>query len=149
MRERRTRVAGETAQLPRLSSFLREFWADAALPPAAAYAFQVALEEVFMNVATHGAPEGRPAEVAVSLRHDDGQLVLLIEDDGPAFDPLTLPQPNVHAPLEERRIGGLGVHLIRQLMDAVSYERDGACNRLRLCKRIGAATDGVRAEGSG
>ena len=138
-------MAGEAAQLPGLTRFLREFWAAAALPPEAAHPFEIALEEVFINVATHGTLAGRPAQVGVSLQRDGEELTLLIEDDGPAFDPLTLPPPDVHARLEERRIGGLGVYLVRQLMDDVSYERDGTRNRLRLRKRVaqagGAASD--------
>jgi serine/threonine-protein kinase RsbW len=136
MNECRTSVAGEPAQLPRLTRFLREFWAAAALPAEAANPFEIALEEIFINVATHGAPAGRPAQVDVSLRRDGEELTLLIEDDGPAFDPLKLPAPNIHAPLAERHVGGLGVHLVRQLMDAVSYEREGGRNRLRLRKRV-------------
>ena len=140
-------VAGEPSQLPRLTRFLREFWAAAALPPEAANPFEIALEEIFINVATHGAPAGRAAQVDVSLRREGEELTLLIEDDGPAFDPLTLPTPNIHAPLEDRRVGGLGVHLVRQLMDAVSYERDGGRNRLRLCKRVARTGGGDSGQG--
>lgn len=147
MNERRTSVAGEPSQLPALTRFLREFWAAAALPPEAAPPFEIALEEVFINVATHGAPAGRPAQVEVSLRREGEELTLLIEDDGPAFNPLTLPTPNVHARLEDRRVGGLGVHLVRQLMDAVSYERDGARNCLRLRKRLALAGTAGRDRG--
>ena len=137
--ERHTKVTGEPSQLPALTRFLREFWAEAALPPEAAHPFEIALEEIFINVATHGAPAGRSAQVEVSLQCEGEELTLLIEDDGPAFNPLTLAAPNVHARLEERRVGGLGVHLVRHLMDAVSYERDGAWNRLRLRKRVAPA----------
>jgi anti-sigma regulatory factor (Ser/Thr protein kinase) len=61
---------------------------------------------------------------------------LTVEDNGPEFDPLTLPQPNLEANLADRPIGGLGVFLVRQLMDTVSYHRVGACNRLSMSKRI-------------
>jgi serine/threonine-protein kinase RsbW len=146
--ERRIVVAGEPSQLPMLTLFLREFWAAAALPPATAHAFEIALEEIFINVATHGAPAaGRPPRVEVGLRHDGEELTLLIEDDGPAFNPLTLPAPDVHARLEDRRVGGLGVYLVRQMMDAVSYERAGSCNRLRLRKRV--ALGGIANAGRG
>jgi serine/threonine-protein kinase RsbW len=145
--ERHTTVAGEPSQLPGLTRFLREFWAATALPPEAAHSFEIALEEAFINVATHGALPGRPAQVTVSLQREGEQLTLVIEDDGPAFDPLKLPVPDVRAPLEERRVGGLGVHLVRQLMDAVSYERDGSRNRLRLRKRI--AGSGIASAGQG
>ncbi len=64
--------------------------------------------------------------------------MMTIEDDGPRFDPLSLPPPDVTASLDERPIGGLGLFLVRQLMDAVSYDRVGARNRLRMTKRVGA-----------
>jgi serine/threonine-protein kinase RsbW len=69
----------------------------------------------------------------------------MVEDDGPAFDPLLLPAPDVAASLEERKVGGLGVFLVRQMMDAVSYQRVAARNQLRMTKRLiaGGAAPGV------
>jgi serine/threonine-protein kinase RsbW len=63
-------------------------------------------------------------------------MILTIEDDGPPFDPLSLPPPDVTASLEERRVGGLGVFLVRQMMDEVSYQRTGKRNQLRTSKRV-------------
>jgi anti-sigma regulatory factor (Ser/Thr protein kinase) len=60
----------------------------------------------------------------------------MIEDDGPSFDPLSLAAPDVTASLEERRVGGLGVYLVRQMMDAVCYQRVGARNQLSMTKRV-------------
>lgn len=135
MSERRISVAAEAAQLPALTRFLQEFCAAAALPAADALAFELALEEVFMNVVMHGAPQGRAPRVEVSLALGADGLALTVEDDGPAFDPLSLPPPDVAAGLEQRPVGGLGVHLVRRLMDAVHYHRAGDRNRLRLVKQ--------------
>ncbi len=145
----RTSVPAEAAQLPALTRFLRDFWAATALPPTAAHPFEVALEEIFMNVATHGSSAGRIACVEVSLALEHGEFTLAIDDDGPAFDPLTLPAPNVHARLEDRRVGGLGVYLVRQMMDAVSYVREGSHNRLRMSKRLAPASAAPGATGQG
>jgi serine/threonine-protein kinase RsbW len=136
-RKARMVVPSETAQLPALTRFLQEFWAAAALPAESAQAFEVALEESFVNIAMHGAPAGR-ARVEVSLHLAGGQLALTVEDDGPAFDPLSVAPPNVHARLEERPVGGQGIHLVRQMMDQVSYRRVGKRNQLRMSKRIGS-----------
>lgn len=135
MSGRRISVPGDAAELAALTRFLQEFCAAAALPAADALAFELALEEVFMNVVMHGTPQGRAPRVEVSLALGDGGLTLTVEDDGPAFDPLSLPPPDVAASLEQRPVGGLGVHLVRRLMDAVRYDRDGDRNRLSMVKQ--------------
>jgi anti-sigma regulatory factor (Ser/Thr protein kinase) len=131
-----TSVTGESAQLAVLTQFLQEFWSAADLPAAETVTFELALEEIFMNVVMHGSPGGRVPRVEVSLALRDGCLTLMIEDDGPSFDPLSLTAPDVTASLEERRVGGLGVYLVRQMMDAVSYQRLGGRNQLRMTKRV-------------
>ena len=134
--KRNTSVTSEAAQLPLLTQFLREFWSAADLPPAETLTFELALEEIFMNVVMHGSPAGPVARVEVSLALRDGCLTLMIEDDGPSFDPRSLAAPDVTASLEERRVGGLGVYLVRQMMDAVSYQRLGGRNQLSMTKRV-------------
>jgi serine/threonine-protein kinase RsbW len=134
--KRHTSVTGDAAQLSTLTRFLQEFWSAADLPPAETASFELALEEIFMNVVMHGSPAGPTPCVEVSLALCDGCLTLMIEDDGPAFDPLSLAAPDVEASLEERRVGGLGVYLVRQMMDAVRYERLGAHNQLSMTKRV-------------
>jgi len=138
VKEQRTSVPSDAAQLPVLHQFLQEFWSTALLPPAQAYPFELALEEVFINVVMHGSMAGNTPSVEVSLALAHGDLTLTIEDDGPQFDPLSLPPPDVAASLSERPIGGLGLFLVRQLMDAVSYDHLAGRNRLRMTKRVGS-----------
>jgi serine/threonine-protein kinase RsbW len=134
--KRQMSVPSDAAQLSILTQFLQEFWTAADLPPAETVSFELALEEIFMNVVMHGSPAGRVPRVEVSLALCDGCLTLMIEDDGPSFDPLSLAAPDVTASLEERHVGGLGVYLVRQMMDAVSYQRLGARNQLSMTKRV-------------
>lgn len=136
MNERRTSVPSEAAQLPVLAQFLHEFWSAAELPPAQALAFEIALEEIFMNVVMHGSPAGSKGRVEVCLALSNDNFTLAVEDEGPPFDPLTIPTPDIKARLEERRVGGLGVYFVRQLMDAVSYTRVGPRNQLRMTKHL-------------
>jgi serine/threonine-protein kinase RsbW len=137
--ERRTAVPAVAAQLPALTQFLQDFWSAASLPPAQAMSFELALEEVFMNVVAHGSLPGTVPRVEVALVLADGGVVMSIEDDGAEFDPLTLPGPDVQATIVERRVGGLGVFLVRKMMDAVSYQRIGSRNQLRMSKHIEAS----------
>jgi serine/threonine-protein kinase RsbW len=134
--ERQTSVPSDAAQLPVLSRFLQDFWTEFNLPAAAALMFELALEEVFINVVMHGSDSDEVPRVEVSLTLAEGVVTLTVEDDGAPFDPLSLPAPDVSASLEGRRVGGLGVFLVRQVMDSVSYRRRGTVNQLRMTKNL-------------
>jgi serine/threonine-protein kinase RsbW len=134
--ERHTAVPSDAAQLPALLTFLQDFWSELKLPPTEALTFELALEEVFMNVVMHGSHADRAPGVKVSMTLVDGGVTLTVEDDGPPFDPLSLPAPDLTASLEARRVGGLGVFLVRQVMDSVRYERRGTTNCLQMAKHI-------------
>jgi len=134
--EQRTTVPADAAQLPALAQFLQAFWTAQKLPPAQALTFELALEEVFLNVVLHGAPPGPLPRIEVTLVLLGHDLTMTIEDTGPHFDPTSLPPPDVTASAASRPVGGLGVFLVRQMMDAVSYERVGERNRLRMTKYL-------------
>lgn len=135
-RRRTAAVSAEATQLAVLTQFLRDFWTEERLPPEHALSFELALEEIFVNVVTHGAPQGKAPEVEVTLLLCDRDLSMTLEDDGPHFDPLARPSPDVTAELSDRPVGGLGIFLVRKLMDAVSYERVATRNRLMMSKRL-------------
>lgn len=131
------RTTATVEELPALVDFLQRVWQDWALPAAAAFPFELALDEVFMNVVMHGTtPDGSPREVSVLLRHAGSAVTMVMEDDGPAFDPLTLDAPDIDAPIEERELGGLGVFLVRELMDELSYAYTGTHNQLTMRKVV-------------
>jgi serine/threonine-protein kinase RsbW len=134
--ERHTAVPGDAAHLPALLTFLQDFWSELNLPATEALPFELALEEVFMNVVMHGSHTDRAPLVKVSMTLVGGGVTLTVEDDGPPFDPLSLPAPDVTASLEARRVGGLGVFLVRKVMDSVRYERRDATNLLQMTKNI-------------
>ena len=136
MNEWRRSVPSDAAQLPVLTQFLQEFWSAASLPSAQAMSFELALEEIFMNVVMHGSPAGTVPRVEVSLALAEAHLTMTVEDDGPQFDPLSLSAPDVTASIEERRVGGNGVFLVRQIMDAVAYQHVRGRNQLTMTKHI-------------
>jgi serine/threonine-protein kinase RsbW len=127
-------VPANAAQLAVLTDFLREFWSAASLASAQLRTFELALEEMFMNIVLHGTRPDKIPSVEISLAVAMEGLTMTIEDDGPQFDPLSVPAPDITAALDERPVGGLGVFLVRQIMDAVSYHRVGARNRLSMTK---------------
>ena len=101
-----------------------------------AQAVQVALDEVLSNTVRSGFTPDRVGRIDVRFDVVDDVLDILVVDDGLAFDPLARAAPDTAAPLEARPVGGLGIHLVRQLMDSVEYERREGRNRLRLRKGI-------------
>jgi serine/threonine-protein kinase RsbW len=131
-----TTLPGEESRLLEAMAFLHVFWQAESLPDELLFPFELALEEVFMNVAMHGGGEQGPATVWLELERTDGKLNLSLSDDGPAFDPLALPTPDLDAPLEERPVGGLGVYLVREMMDDVSYSHRGGRNCLSMWKSL-------------
>ncbi len=138
---RQIEVPAATENLSVLQAFLEDFWQAARLPLEAQFAFSLGLEEVFVNVVTHGISPSGAGRVFASLVADDASVELTLRDDTRAFNPLDLPAPDLEASLEERPLGGLGVHLVRTLMDAVSYRRVGDQNQLTLRKAVVRAAD--------
>jgi serine/threonine-protein kinase RsbW len=118
-----------------VTSYAREHGAAAGTLSAV----ELALEEALVNIASHAYPDA-PGEAEVGCRLDGDRLVIEILDWGAAFDPLTAPAPAPPGSVEEQPIGGLGIHLMRQVMDEVCYRREGDCNRLTLVKRLGGSS---------
>ena len=95
---------------------------------------QIAAEEVLANIISYAYPnEGGSIEITCDIE-EGKRLVIQTVDWGVPFDPLSLPDPDIEAPIEERDIGGLGVFMMRQIMDEVSYKREGERNILTLAK---------------
>lgn len=96
------------------------------------YTAQLAIEEVVSNVVRHGAcKEDRGVDIHIDI--DDDEIRITVEDEGRPFDPsCEAPAPDFDAPLEERRVGGLGVYLVKQMANRFDYERDGELNRLEV-----------------
>ena len=133
-------VPGKPGELRHLHAFLGDFWVRHDLPPGDAMRLELGLEEVFINVVTHGlaSVEMGNAPVTVDLRLQDGSLELGVEDSGPAFDPLAQGPVDTTSGMATRQMGGLGIHLVRTMLDDVRYERVGDRNRLVMVARLGS-----------
>jgi len=108
------------------------------LPARVIEASQVALDELLSNIVKAGVEPGNPAEIQVSFDFLDPVLEIVVSYNGAPFDPLARKDPDTRASLDDRAVGGLGIYLVKKLMDSVTYERVGGENRLRMTKRIDA-----------
>ena len=116
-----------------LSGFLSEVLEGELVPFEVDNAMQLAGEEAIVNIFKHGY-KGSEGPVIVKCTIEHGRVTLIIQDEAPFFNPLSLPPPDVDATLEDRKIGGLGVYLIRSLMDDVRYEQTEKGNCLIMEK---------------
>jgi len=131
------KVANELDHLPRLAAEIETFCGRHGVPYRDVNRFNLALEEVLTNAISYGFPAGGRHEIDVSVRYGDGALHATVSDDGLPFDPLGQPSPDLSAPVEHRPVGGLGIHLLRELTEAIAYRRDGDRNVLTFSLRIG------------
>jgi serine/threonine-protein kinase RsbW len=125
-------------ELEKLVGFAADFGRKAGLAGKDLFTLQLVVEELVTNVLEHGGiPAGEEAG-RVELSIGDGEMRIRLDDRGKEFNPLLLPEPAPVPPLEERPIGGLGVHFCRKLTDAQDYERRDGRNVLTLRKRLSA-----------
>ena len=112
-------------ELDRLSAAIEDFGRDDDWPPDLTFQVNLALEELWLNVVNHGH-DGGFHEVEIELTSEASAVTIEITDDGKPFNPLNEAlAPDVTASLEDRSVGGLGLHLVRTLMDELRYRREG------------------------
>ncbi len=122
------------AGFPALMDALEAHLAGAGVPDAAIAPVQIALDEVLANVLDHGGEGGASPSVDVAMRVADGRIAVQVSDDGRAFNPLEAATPDTTGSIEDRAIGGLGIHLVKTLMDTVAYERSNGRNHLQFSR---------------
>lgn len=134
-------LRNELAELERLAQFIDTFFAPLQPTEKDRMAFQLSLEEAVTNVINHGFKDGETHAFTVALSHSAGDRVTaIVTDDAVPYDPLARPPVDTSAPLQEREIGGLGVHLVKKLMDHCHYARREGKNILTLERVIRRAS---------
>lgn len=130
-------LPGEIAALPQLTQFLEMLASDWDFSGSLVLNLNLVLEEAFTNIVKYGLGNAADQRVILDFEKHPEKLIISITDKGKAFDPTSREEPDVSLPAEERQIGGLGIYLIRKMMDKVRYERKEGKNILRLEKQWG------------
>jgi anti-sigma regulatory factor (Ser/Thr protein kinase) len=131
----RLQIAPDIAEIPRLNDWVEACCAETGVGSDLVFKLTLALEEAVANVIHHAFTGAPPHRIEVALAIDDDRVIAEVIDNGHPFDPSAAPEPDRTAPLDARDPGGLGIHLIRRMMDAVDYQRVAGENRLRLQKQ--------------
>lgn len=133
-------LRSEAAALPCLIDFVEDFTRRHDLPQIERSRLLLVLEELFTNVIKYGRAEDAVATtIGVTLALEGGELTIEFNDDGPPFDPLIAALPDLERPIADRPIGGLGLHILRSLVDHARYRREGDRNYLVLRRSISFA----------
>jgi serine/threonine-protein kinase RsbW/sigma-B regulation protein RsbU (phosphoserine phosphatase) len=122
-------------ELARASAWLAQFAEGLALPAETLFRLDLGLTEALDNVVAYAFPDAAEHEIRIRIAAEGDAVRLEVEDDGRAFDPLQAERPPPPRSLEEAPIGGLGIHLIRSMLDECHYRREAGRNRLTLIAR--------------
>jgi len=125
-------MSNDIQELNKLEPFLNSFFEQENLPPSLIPQLNLAIEEAASNVIMYAYPEGEKGNVEVTLDASAGQIRTTLSDFGTPFDPLKQPEANLTDSIEDRPIGGLGIHLIKEIMSEVNYEHTAGKNVLTM-----------------
>ncbi|OGV42469.1 MAG: hypothetical protein A2X46_11375 [Lentisphaerae bacterium GWF2_57_35] len=135
-------IRNEFPQMELLAASVNQFTEEHHVAPDQAYKLSLALEEMVSNVIKYGFDDADEHDINVAVALETDLIHLRIEDDGHEFNPLTLPAPDTEKPIAEREIGGLGIHLVKNMCDDIRYTRIEGRNILEIyIRRKGAAAE--------
>ena len=127
------KIAAEVDKLQDVISFVDTVLEENDCPMKAQMQIDIALEELFVNIANYAYPNGS-GEAEIHAVPSPGQIEITLIDSGIPYDPLAKPDPDVTLPAEERQIGGLGIFMSKKLMDDISYRYSDGKNILTIKK---------------
>jgi len=129
-------VDADPSGLRAVSTAFAEFAEAHSLPADVRRSINISLDELLANALSHGRNGRDPCSVTVEVKLDEERVTVIFTDDGTPFDPFGREAPDTTLPVEMRPIGGLGLHLVGQLMDEVSYQRRDGHNVVVLVKQL-------------
>jgi len=130
---------GKLDELVRISAEIGQFCQSNQLQNEVEFDLNLAIEELFVNIVKHGGCAGMPEAAKFVLQFDGTDVLVRFADRGVPFNPLDLPPLDPFATLEQRGRGGLGVHLVRQIMVDLCYQRVDGWNRMTMRRATTAA----------
>lgn len=138
-------LRNQRSEIARMFTLLEGFCQSHGISEDDMFNVRLVLDEAVINVIVHGYEDTREHQINVALALDGSRLAIHIDDDGVAYNPLDAPPPRFDLPIEQRRIGGLGVHIMKTLAKSVEYSRDNERNNLDIVIQVGAQDESAPA----
>ena len=129
-------LTNDISEVSKLNEFVEEIGNEFSLTPDVVFNLNLVLEEAVVNVINYAYPKEEHQSIYLSASLRKGSIVLILTDTGKEFDPTMAPDVDITLSADEREIGGLGIFLIRQIMNEVKYERIDGKNILTLGKKL-------------
>jgi serine/threonine-protein kinase RsbW len=124
------------ARIPDALLEIERFLEKQGINASAKFDFAISIEEVLTNIVSYAYKDSARHEISVSLTVEPSAVICVLIDDGVPFNPLDIPPPDLDAALEDREVGGLGIHFVRNMMQDVVYNRHDDRNILRLSRTV-------------
>lgn len=134
--EKNLLLKNEISEISRLAAFVEEVGEEMELSPELIFNLNLVLEEAVSNVILYAYPKEEHQLIYLSIKKENNRLIVILTDTGKEFDPTQAPDVDITLSAEERPIGGLGIYLIRQIMNTVEYQRIEGKNILMLGKNL-------------
>ena len=129
-------LANDISEIARLNEFVEEIGNEFSLSPEVVFNLTLVLEEAVVNIINYAYPKEDHESIYLSAKLHNDSIMLVLTDTGKEFDPTMAPEADITLSADERPIGGLGIFLIRQIMNEVKYERIDGKNILTLEKKL-------------
>ena len=127
-------VTNRLEEIRRASALIDAFGEAQGVRRDVLYKINLALDEIVTNIIKHGYDDQARHEITIAVALEGDDVSVRVADDGRAFNPLEVPKPDLTLTLDERPIGGLGIHLVRSMMDGLEYRRENGHNILVMRK---------------
>ena len=134
--EKKLVLINKVSEIEKLVLFVEELGEELNLPADLIFNLNLVLEEAVSNVILYAYPQDQTQEIYLSVKKEGNMLLFNLTDTGKEFDPTLMPEADITLSAEERQIGGLGIYLIRQIMNTVEYHRIDGKNVLILSKQL-------------
>lgn len=134
--EKTITLANDIAEISRLNQFVEEMEEEFSLAPDIIFNLNLVLEEAVVNIINYAYPKEEHQFIYISAKRYENSIVIVLTDSGKEFDPTLAPEADITLSAQEREIGGLGIFLIRHIMNEVKYERIDGKNILTMEKKL-------------
>jgi anti-sigma regulatory factor (Ser/Thr protein kinase) len=137
MESRKLVIENSKQELEQVQSFIGALALEWSIKPEITFSLNLILEEYISNLVNYGYHDKNDHEISIEISREEARLKLVVIDDAGPFNILETPEnEDLDKPVEERKIGGLGIHFIRSLADHLEYKSDNGRNKLTIIKRI-------------
>lgn len=136
MQELKLKIENNRPAIASVIEAFAEFTEKSGIPMSVAMQVNLIFDELLTNIISYAFPDNDVREIGIHVNKNDQQIGVQIVDDGVPFNPFEQSEVDTSLSIDKREIGGLGIHLVKNVMDEFTYERRGECNIVSLTKRF-------------